>query len=59
MSMSPTAPTLPVHTHHWLIEEPNRPLSQGLCRSCGATRVFRNSIEEIEITTNKDWATAA
>ncbi len=57
--MSPTAPALPVHTHHWLIEEPNGPLSQGTCRACGATRTFRNWIEEIEIATNKDWATAA
>jgi len=26
---------------------------------CGATKVFRNWIEEIEMATNKDWATAA
>ena len=59
MSISPTAQTLPSHTHHWLIDEPNGPLSQGTCRACGATRVFRNWIEEIEMATNKDWATAA
>ncbi len=56
---APAATISPAHTHHWLIEEPNGPVSQGTCRSCGATRVFRNWIEEIEIATNKDWASAA
>jgi len=59
MSMLPAPQALQVHTHHWLIEEPNGPLSQGTCCSCGATRLFRNWIEEIEMATNKDWPTAA
>ena len=29
-------------THHWLIESPNGPTSEGICKRCGATRTFRN-----------------
>lgn len=29
--------------HHWIIEPPTLPESQGACVSCGEQRVFRNS----------------
>lgn len=29
--------------HHWEIETPNGPTSEGVCRTCGATRDFSNS----------------
>lgn len=32
--------------HHWLIEVPNGPTSRGVCKRCGAERVFRNSSED-------------
>lgn len=28
--------------HHWLIEAPDGPTSDGRCKLCGATRQFRN-----------------
>lgn len=30
------------HAHHWLIEEPTGPTSQGHCLDCGAEKLFRN-----------------
>ena len=32
--------------HHWVIESPNGPLSQGVCKLCGLGAQFRNSIQE-------------
>ena len=34
-----------VCTHHWVIESPNGPVSQGVCQHCGAKRQFKNSTE--------------
>ena len=31
-------------THHWLIEKPNGPTSQALCKICGEKAEFRNSM---------------
>ncbi|MDE2837333.1 MAG: hypothetical protein OXL97_07480 [Chloroflexota bacterium] len=31
--------------HHWAIESPNGPTSYGICKRCGETREFRNSIK--------------
>ncbi len=31
--------------HHWLIETPDGPVSQGKCRLCGGEREFNNSVE--------------
>ena len=33
------------HSHHWLIDAPNGPVSIGTC-GCGETREFRNSSED-------------
>jgi hypothetical protein len=37
----PEQPTCP---HHWQIPSPNGPTSIGMCKHCGETREFRNSI---------------
>ena len=31
--------------HHWVIEPPNGPVSEGLCQRCGERREFTNSAE--------------
>ena len=31
--------------HHWLIEAAGGPTSNGVCRSCGAERQFRNYLD--------------
>ena len=30
-------------THHWVIESPAGPASEGVCQKCGETRQFSNS----------------
>ena len=32
-------------THHWVIDRPNGPLSDGVCQRCGERREFTNSAE--------------
>jgi len=32
-------------THHWIIDSPNGPQSQGSCKVCGAEREFMNYLE--------------
>ena len=34
-------------THHWVIDRPNGPLSEGVCQRCGERREFKNSAEYI------------
>lgn len=53
------APTIPAHSHHWVIDEPNGPLSTGRCKSCGEVRAFRNWIAEIDYINNDQGRTAA
>ena len=31
--------------HHWVIEASNGPLSGGVCRRCGQSREFQNSVD--------------
>ncbi len=31
--------------HHWIIETPEGPVSQGRCRLCGEVKEFSNSVE--------------
>jgi len=31
-----------MHSHHWRIDEPNGPTSDGRCTDCGATKTFHN-----------------
>ena len=35
------------HTHHWVLESPNGPLSKGKC-ACGETREFQNSSDSLD-----------
>ena len=32
-------------THHWVIESPAGPTSEGVCQKCGETRQFSNSVQ--------------
>ena len=34
------------HVHHWRIDTPNGPVSEGRCR-CGTRRTFRNSYDAL------------
>jgi hypothetical protein len=34
----------PACLHHWIIEPPQGPLSQGICQVCQEVREFKNSI---------------
>ena len=47
-----TTPAVPLvtgpHSHHWLIDTPCGPTSEGVCRVCGLTRTFRNSQPELD-----------
>jgi hypothetical protein len=40
--MQTLTPTRTEHAHHWRIEEAAGPTSAGVCRTCGAERIFRN-----------------
>ena len=31
--------------HHWIIDAPDNPVSDGVCRRCGEARQFKNYIE--------------
>ncbi len=42
------------HSHRWRIDEPDGPVSMGLCRGCGATREFRNWLSEGDFITNEE-----
>ncbi len=37
----------PKHKHTWAIESPNGKTSYGICKECGATKEFYNSIETV------------
>ena len=30
--------------HHWVLAQPNGPTSNGVCKHCGITEEFRNSM---------------
>ena len=30
--------------HHWIIDSPNGPISEGVCELCGVRQEFKNSI---------------
>lgn len=47
------------HAHRWLIAEANGPVSGGTCKICGASKDFRNWIEEADFTTFSERAMAA
>lgn len=45
--------------HHWIIEMPNGPTSQGCCKVCGARREFFNNPEDARIGTPQAATAAA
>ncbi|MBK7329346.1 MAG: hypothetical protein IPI85_09760 [Dehalococcoidia bacterium] len=47
------------HAHHWLIEEAVGPVSLGRCKRCGATKAFKNWLEDTDFITNEEHRTAA
>ena len=47
------------HAHHWLISEANGPMSAGVCKRCGAAKLFKNWLEEADFITNEEHRTAA
>ena len=36
---------MPNCRHYWMIERPNGPMSNGVCRLCGESRKFQNYVE--------------
>jgi len=34
------------HAHHYIVDTPNGPTSEGRCKTCGKTKQFSNYIEE-------------
>ncbi len=51
--------TRPDHFHHWKIEEPNGQVSRGVCKHCGATKEFRNWLQDGDFITNEEHRSAA
>ena len=47
------------HAHHWLIEEARGATSTGRCKRCGATRDFKNWLEDTDFITNEEHRSAA
>ena len=47
------------HAHRWLIAEANGPTSGGVCKVCGASKDFKNWIEDADYTTFSERAMAA
>ena len=47
------------HAHHWLIEEASGPVSRGFCKRCGASKDFKNWLEDADFITNEEHRIAA
>lgn len=47
------------HFHHWRIEEANGPRSTGVCKYCGAEKVFKNWLEDSDFITNEEHRSTA
>lgn len=47
------------HFHRWRIDEPNGPVSEGVCKICGVTKQFRNWLSEGDFITNEEHRIAA
>lgn len=43
---SSPVPTADGCRHHWVIERPNGPTANGVCRLCGDRRLFRTSSDD-------------
>jgi len=51
--------TKPAHAHHWVIAEPEGAMSEGVCVTCQARRLFRNAPVEAIVTTRAEREFAA
>lgn len=47
------------HYHRWRIDEPNGPVSVGVCRECGTTKEFKNWLSDMDFITNEEHRAAA
>ena len=47
------------HAHRWRIDEPNGQFSTGVCRLCGAEKLFRNWLEDADFVTDTERRLAA
>ncbi|MCC6959169.1 MAG: hypothetical protein IT301_04925 [Dehalococcoidia bacterium] len=47
------------HFHRWRIEEPNGQLSIGTCKTCGATKEFKNWLSDGDFITNEEHRMAS
>ena len=52
-------PTASDHFHRWRIEEPNGPVSRGVCKDCGAEKQFKNWLSDMDFITNEEHRNAA
>jgi hypothetical protein len=58
-TMTKTAPVASDHLHRWRIDEPNGPISRGVCKVCGAEKQFKNWLSEGDFITNEEHRMAA
>jgi hypothetical protein len=62
-TMTATAPTIALapadHFHRWRIDEPNGPESRGTCKVCGAEKMFKNWLSDMDFITNEEHRMAA
>ena len=56
---SKTAATTEQHFHRWRIEEPNGAISLGTCKTCGATKEFKNWLADGDFITNEEHRVSA
>jgi len=49
----------PDHFHRWRIDEPNGPVSMGVCKVCGESKEFRNWLADMDFITNEEHRAAA
>lgn len=54
-----TAATTEQHFHRWRIDEPNGQVSTGTCKTCGATKQFKNWLSDGDFITNEEHRVAA
>jgi hypothetical protein len=53
MSESKQNASVPDHFHHWRIEEPNGPMSKGVCKICGVEKEHKNNNDRNPLTTHR------
>ncbi len=47
------------HFHRWRIEEPNGPVSRGVCKVCGIEKQFKNWLQDGDFITNEEHRVAS